>query len=128
MFWRAFHLGFHMAVWPTYAKILVAGYGEEADYGVLRSEMDNGIAKQRARFSTPIVTRDAQVIVKRLEDKNAFDAWAGADLRGGAAWFDFFDCLTGKTLRARIVGGKFRWGEPRGQVWTATCQIETLGR
>jgi hypothetical protein len=117
-----------MATWPTYARLIVAGYGEEADYGVLRTEMDNGIAKQRARFSTPIVTRNATVIVMSLADKQALDAWIGADLNGGAAWFDFFDCAAGKTLQARIVAGKFRWGEPQGAVWQATCQIETLGR
>lgn len=68
-------MGFHMAVWPAYAKLIVSGYGEEADYGVLRTEMDGGIAKQRARFSTPIVTRDATVIVKSLTDKQSMDAW-----------------------------------------------------
>ncbi|WP_368655384.1 hypothetical protein ABRY94_11680 [Castellaniella ginsengisoli] len=117
-----------MATWPTYAKLIVAGYGEEADYGVLRTDMDNGIAKQRARFSTPIVTRDATIMVTGLENKKALDAWIGTDLAGGAAWFDFFDCAAGSTVQARLVGGKFRWGEPRGRVWTATCQIETLGR
>ena len=117
-----------MPVWPTYAKITAAGYGEEADFGVLRTEMDNGIARQRARFSTPIVTRDATVYVVGLANKRAFDAWIETDLRGGALWFDFFDCAARKTLQARIVAGKFRWGEPKGQLWTATCQIETLGR
>ncbi len=121
-------MGFHMAVWPAYAKLIVSGYGEEADYGVLRTEMDNGIAKQRARFSTPIVTRDATVIVMSLTDKRALDTYLGTDLNGGAAWFDFFDCAAGKTLQARIVAGKLRWGEPKGKTWTATCQIETLGR
>jgi len=117
-----------MATWPTYARLIVAGYGEEADYGVLRTEMDNGIAKQRARFSMPIVTRDATVIVMSLTDKQALDAWIAADLAGGAAWFAWAEPLTGNSVQARLVSGKLRWGEPQGPVWQATCQIETLGR
>lgn len=117
-----------MAAFPTYAKLIVAGYGEEADYGVLRSEMDNGIAKQRARFSTPIVTRDATVIVMSLADKQTLDAWIGTDLSGGAAWFTWTESLTGNSVQARLVSGKLKWGEPQGTVWQATCQIETLGR
>lgn len=117
-----------MATWPTYAKLIVAGYGEEADYGVLRTDMDNGIAKQRARFSTPIVTRDATIMVTGLENKKALDAWIGTDLAGGAAWFAWLEPLTGSAVQARLVGGKLKWGEPQGPVWQATCKIETLGR
>jgi hypothetical protein len=117
-----------VAAFPSYARLIVAGYGEEANYGVLRTEMDNGIAKQRARFSTAIVTRDATVMVSSLDDKQALDDWAGADLAGGAAWFTWTEPLTGNSVQARLVGGKLRWGEPQGPVWQATCQIETLGR
>lgn len=117
-----------MATWPSYAKLLVAGYGEESDYGVLRTEMDNSIAKQRARRSTPIVTRDATLYVHGDANKTAFDAWIDDDLNGGAAWFDWTVPRTNRTVQARIVGGKYHWGEPAGQVWQATCQIETLGR
>lgn len=117
-----------MATWPTYAKLVVAGYGEEADYGVLRTEVDGGIAKQRARFSMPIVTRDATVIVKSLTDKQSMDAWIKDDLSGGAAWFTWSEPLTGNSVQARLVAGKWKWGEPQGTVWQATCQIETLGR
>lgn len=115
-----------MAVWPTYARLIVAGYGEEADFGVLRTEMDNGISKQRARFSKPIVTRDVQILVLSAMDKAAFDAWLRDDLAGGARWFDFTDPLDGTTKQARLVGGKIKWSTP-GAVWIASGQIETLG-
>lgn len=115
-----------MASLPSYARILQDGYGEEADFGVLRTSMDNGIAKQRARYSKAIVTRDVQILVLSAADKIALDAWVRDDLHGGAAWFDFFDCLTGKTLQARLVGGKIKWSTP-GAVWVASAQIETLG-
>ena len=117
-----------MAQFPSYAKILVEGYSEEADFGVLRTEMDAGIAKQRARYSMPIVTRDATIFVHTDTNKEAFDAWIDNDLMGGVGWFDWKVPRTNRTVQARIVGGKLAWTEPRGKVWKATCQIETLGR
>lgn len=32
-----------MAVFPDYAKIFIEGYGEELDFGVLRTEMDGAL-------------------------------------------------------------------------------------
>lgn len=115
-----------MVTFPTYATIILAGYGEEADYGVLRTDMDGGIAKQRARWSTPIVTRDVQIKVSNKADKSLFDVWAATDLNGGAGWFDWTDCLDGVAKQTRIVGGKYKWSSP-GVIWLAQCRIETLG-
>lgn len=117
-----------MATFPEYAQIIEEGYSEEADHGVLRTEMDGGLAKQRARWSKPIVTRDATIVVRSDADKEAFDAWIDDDLMGGAGWFDWTVPRTERIVKARIVGGKYQWGEPIGITWKATCQIETLGR
>lgn len=115
-----------MATFPDYACLLLAGFTEQADYGVLRSEMDNGIAKQRPRRSIPIVTRDATISVGSLADKRLFDQWTRVELSGGAGWFDWTDPLDGVTKQARIVSGQYQWSSP-GRVWRATCQIETVG-
>lgn len=115
-------------VFPEYACILVEGYAESPDYGVLRTEMDGGIAKQRARWSLPIVTRDAVVLVRSDADKEAFDNWIDDELHGGVSWFDFTVPRSERIVRARIVGGIYEWQEPQGKTWKATCQIETLGR
>lgn len=115
-----------MATFPSYATILLAGFGEEADYGVIRTEMDGGIAKQRARWSKAIVTRDATIMVRSKEDKTLFDTWAKTDLNGGAGWFDWTDPLDAVTKQTRIVGGKYKWSSP-GRIWLAQCQIETIG-
>lgn len=117
-----------MATFPDYAKILVEGYGEEPDFGVLRSEMDGGIAKQRARWSKPIVTRDATILVLTDAGKEAFDEWVDTELLGGAGWFDWKVPRTSRVVKARIVEGKYRWAAPLGAAWKATCQIETVGR
>jgi len=117
-----------MATFPDYAKIIVEGYGEEADHGVLRTEMDGGLAKQRPRWSKPIVTRDATIAVFSDADKASFDNWIDNDLNGGTGWFNFTVPRSTRIVQARIVGGKYKWGEPIGSAWKATCQIETLGR
>jgi len=115
-----------MSTFPTYAKILLSGYAEDADYGVLRTEMENGIAKQRPRRSLPIVTRTVVIHVETLADKNAFDTWRRVDLFGSAGWFDWLDPLDGVVKQTRIVGGKLSWTSP-GKVWRASGQIETVG-
>lgn len=117
-----------MPAFPSYAHLLVAGYTEEPDHGVIRTEMDAGIAKQRARWSKPIITRSATIAVFSDADKAAFDAWVDDDLRGGVLWFGWKVPRTERIVQARIVGGKYQWGEPAAQIWKASCQIETIGR
>lgn len=115
-----------MAVFPTYARLILEGYSETPDYGVLRTEMDNGLAKQRARRSKPIVSRNAAVMVQSLEDRLEFDQWMDQDLHGGAGWFDF-RALAGTVRPARIVGGRISWTSPGGGIWLGQVQIETVG-
>lgn len=113
-----------MATFPAYAKVLLSGYSEKPDYGVLRTEMDGGIARQRARWTKPIITRSVQIMVKTRTDKTAFDTWMRVDLDGGAGWFDYRE--DGVTKKARIVDGAVSWSSP-GVIWVAECQLETIG-
>ncbi|SOE48109.1 hypothetical protein [Orrella dioscoreae] len=115
-----------MADFPEYACILLQGYTETPDYGVLRTEMDNGIAKQRPTRSLAIVTRAATIHVGVLANKLLFDEWARTAISGGAGWFNWTDPLTQTVKQTRIVGGRYEWSSP-GKVWRATCQIETVG-
>lgn len=114
-----------MAAFPSYACILLADYTEETDYGVLRTEMDGGIARQRARWTKPIRRRKCQIKVSSIADKINFDSWVLDDLNGGVSWFDYTDPLDGLTKQARIVGGKLSWSSP-GVVWFAQTELETL--
>lgn len=115
-----------MATFPSYACILREGYTESSDYGVLRTEMDGGIAKQRARWTKPIVTRQAVIHVKDKNDKISFDLWVKTDLNNGAGWFDYTDPVDGTVKQARIKGGAIQWTTP-GLVWRASCELETIG-
>lgn len=115
------------ATWPTFALILQDGYQESADYGVLRSDMDSGISKQRRRYSRPIVTRGLTFSMNGLDMKALFDKWVDQDLQGGVLWFDYLDPTTSIVKQGRMVGGKYQWDAPRGLEWTGSCQIETVG-
>jgi len=115
-----------MATFPSYARIIEPGYGEAPDYGVLRSPMDDGLAKQRPRRTLPVVGRDVQILVLDKHDKLEFDKWVKTEINGGTGWFDLVDPVDDVQKKARIVAGKYRWSTPGG-VWIASCQLETLG-
>jgi len=110
---------------PAYACIQLDGYGETSDYGLIRSEMD-GLAKQRPRWSKPIVTRTIKVKVGDKSAKAAFDVFVRDDLAGGSGWFSFTDPIDGVVKQGRLVGGKVDWSTP-GRIWFFSGQIETLG-
>ncbi len=114
-----------MATFPSYARIIDAGYSKKSDYGVLRTDMDGGIAKQRRRWSTPIITRAVTILLQSVDDRNAFDAWMADEIGGGTGWFDWTD-ESGVVKQARIVGGDVSWTTP-GVVWTGAAKLETVG-
>ena len=115
-----------MAAFPAYACVLLEGYQEKASYSVLRTEMDNGIPKQRPRRSLPMVTRDVRVRLANKTTKAQFDTWVRNDLDGGTSWFSYTDPLDSVTKQARIVSGEVTWSSP-GIVWFAEMKLETVG-
>lgn len=114
-----------MANFPPYARILDAGYSKSTDYGVLRTDMDGGLAKQRPRWSTPIITRAVTILVQSVGERDSFDAWMANEIGGGAGWFDWAD-ESGVLKQARIVSGEVSWTSP-GVVWTGQARLETVG-
>ena len=115
-----------MATFPTYACVLLEGYKEKANYSVLRSEMDNGVPKQRPRRSLPMVTREVRITVADKAEKIQFDNWVRYDLNGGTSWFTFTDPIDSVTKQARIVSGEVTWSSP-GVIWLADIKMETVG-
>jgi len=116
-----------LPVFPSYAKVLLTGFGQKADFGVLRTDMDGGIAKQRRRFSMPIVTRSVSLQITSRANKLAFDAWMSNELQGGTGWFTWYDPVERTSKRARFVKGELDWKPQTIEIWTATGQLETLG-
>lgn len=105
---------------------MLEGYEEKASYNVLRTQMDSGLAKQRARNSLPIVSRKVQIRVSNKTDKALFDTWVKTDLTGGVGWFTYVDPLDGASKQARFTSGDISWTSP-GVVWIASAEMETLG-
>lgn len=110
---------------PEYASVLDEGFTEESNYGVLRTEMDNGMAKQRARWSKAVIKRTVQVFVKNNSEKTQFDHWVRDELHGGAGWFEYDDPISQNRCKARIVNGVVNWSTP-GVAWKGQCQMEII--
>lgn len=115
-----------MAALPSYVTVMVEGYSETPDFGVLRSDMDNSIAKQRPRRSLPIVQREVRLKVGTRADKVNFDQWFKDDINGGADFFTYVDPIDEQSKQARFVAGQIRWVTP-GNVWFIEAQLETIG-
>lgn len=111
---------------PAYARMLAEGYGETPDYGMLRSEMDGGLAKQRPTRTKAIVTRTVRVMVTSTADKINFDTYHRLSLSGGAGWFTFTDPVDRVSKQGRLVGGAIAWSKS-GPLWLFNASIETVG-
>lgn len=110
---------------PSYAGITTDGYTEKRDFGVIRSDMD-GLAKQRPRWSKPIVTRTLTILLKGRDEKGAFDDFISDDLAGGSGWFTFRDPVRLISKQGRFVANTMQWSA-QGENWLMQAQIETLG-
>ncbi|MYZ41424.1 hypothetical protein [Schauerella aestuarii] len=110
---------------PSYACIQLDGYSESPNYGVIRSDMD-GLAKQRRRWTKPIVTRTVKLRLRDKYDKAVFETWFRTAIFGGTGWFTFTDPVDGLSKQGRFVGGAISWTSP-GVIWFAQAQIETIG-
>lgn len=116
------------ATFPSYAKILLAPFGERRQSGVLRTEMESGPPKQFKKLSRVTVQRQAVIRVDSKADYLAFLTWFGTTINQGADWFDWPDPVTGSTVSARIVGGELGAAQPMASIaggWTIPCVLET---
>lgn len=110
---------------PPYARMLVDGHQEQADYGTRREPMD-GLAKQRPRWSLPIVPRPVRLFVGSVQNRLAMDEFIRDDLRGGAEWFNFRDPVTGLTQRGQFAAGSLQWTQ-NGGWWFLAAQLISIG-
>lgn len=114
-----------LPVFPSYIK-LASSYDEEVDIGLIRTSMDSGVAKQRARYSTPIINRSVKLVAKSLKAKTDFDKWWCNDVRGG--WFSYLDPLRGNaSTNARIKTPIIKWRMISRELWDCVVEIESVG-
>lgn len=124
-----------MPAWPTGARLSVAGWTEQAQSKVARTESDDGYVKQTRVRSRSLVVRQATVHFAPANKytpstdawKQQFQAWVENDLNGGAKWFDWTDPATGQSTQARIRDGvvAYRVVSERPRIWEATLELET---
>ena len=117
-----------MATFPIYAKILAAGFAEQRESALLRTEMESGPPKQAKIKSRVLITRPVSILLQSRADYLRFVDWFSVTLNEGADWFDFTDPVKRTVKRARFVGGGLEASPQAGlTVWTINTKIETWG-
>ena len=93
-----------MVTWPITLPVspLLDGFTETAEEIIIRSKMDSGPDKVRARTTAGVRTFSMAFIMTKNETA-VFDAFYLNDLNGGAIAFDFTHPRTGETLSMRVT-------------------------
>lgn len=94
-----------MALWPSYARLVLAGASEAIEPSVLRTEMERGIAKQRVINSSVLARISGTVLFQSKTDIASFDTWYLSTIFR-IDWFDVTHPRTGAPIVARFPGGE----------------------
>ena len=118
-----------MADYPSTLP-LPEGSTYEFEFGsqVVRSDMDDGVARQRSRFSTHV---DDLPVTIFLSDSELieFERFVREDINRGVSWFNM-DLRDGEGLRpmeVRIQDGKYNI-KKIGMKWTVSLTLDIAGR
>lgn len=118
-----------MAAFPSYANILRAGFSQQRESALQRTEMESGPPKQTKVRSRVMVRRQMLVQFVTVADYQSFLTWFQTDVAYGADWFDWTDPVDGVTKQARIVAGlESEAPEPAGggvAQWRVALTLET---
>lgn len=117
-----------MATFPTYAKVLMANFAEDAESAVMSTQMETGPAKVLKVKSRVMVSRAVQIRLASKADYLTFLTWFRTTLEYGALWFDWFDPVSETTRSARFAGGRLGQGAPSSTLagaWVIPATIET---
>lgn len=93
-----------MAQLPDYVTMLLDDAGEEFDPGVVKSEMERGLPKQRVGASRVVVHVSASLLFDSAEDAGKFEAWYFDDIRR-IGFFTWIDPRTGGVRTGRFKDG-----------------------
>lgn len=112
---------------PSYAKILLSGYQQQRESGLLRTEMDSGPPRQAKVKSRVMLTRTVKIYFESLADFQSFETWYANDCNLGASWFNFNDPVSGTTVAARFVNGGYTATPMAGGInaWQVDAKIES---
>lgn len=110
-----------MAAFPTYVRMLFAGYGESFDPAIERVEMERGAPKQSARNSQVLMKLSASLVFQSAADAVSFEAWYFDTLHR----IDFFTMThprTGASITARFENGSIGTLAPMGPVFSSSSR------
>lgn len=93
-----------MAALPEYVIVLLEGYTEEFDAGVVKSEMERGLAKQRVGQSRVVKTIAVNLVFESAADADSFEGWYFDTIKR-IGWFDWRDPRTNTMRSVRFKGG-----------------------
>lgn len=117
-----------MATWPTNLPLpLTSSYGIQPQQGFIRTDMDQGPARQRRRFTTTPTIYPVKFMMTESEF-GIFESWFRDEADDGAAWFDIqLRGGTGlQTVEARFMQG---WSASRvAPNYEVQAQLEVRNR
>jgi len=93
-----------MAEFPSYARVLVDGFGESFDPSVERTEMERGMPKERLLNSGVLMELPCTLLFFSAADAAAFETWYFDTIRR-IGNFNFLHPRTGAVVLARFKGG-----------------------
>lgn len=93
-----------MAALPSYVSVLVAGYGEEFDPSIERTEMERGLPKQRLLNTQVLQRLECTLIFSSAANVAAFETWY-FDTIGRIGSFTMDHPRTGAAITVRFEGG-----------------------
>jgi len=89
---------------PSYVVVRMAGYAEDVEPSVERTEMERGLPKQRRLNSDLLVRLQVSFLFRTTADAESFLDWYD-DTIGRIGFFDMRHPRTGATISARFPGG-----------------------
>lgn len=113
---------------PDYVCIEIAGFGEEFDPSIERTEMERGVPKQRVVNSGVMQELPATLLFNSAEDAASFETWYFTDIKR-VGFFDFVHPRTGATHSGRFKGasiGRLTPVNNRRHKWRRSVTLEYL--
>lgn len=114
---------------PSYAKIQFAGYSQQRESALMRTEMESGPPRQVKVRSRVMLTRNVKIYLASKADFQSFESWYASTINMGASWFNFADPVSGNTVMARFVSGGYAASPLVGGLegWMVDAKIESWG-
>lgn len=94
-----------MATWPTYAKFIASGYQVEDEVAVERTQMENGVARERLIDEESRWMITGTIFLRTKQQLRDFENWRKNDIKK-IGWFNIRHPINGGTIKARFVAGK----------------------